>query len=208
MRTPQAVLNSGNMNHLGNAARDAQLGTLLTTLPKVYAGAVSTVTDQIALPDNAKALCILRCFVTAGGAPGFFAAVTGTPAATQCGISPTGDIAFNAADNVTAAEVVYLTQEGEVFEETITVAANVGTFLGTRSSALILSCTATVGGSTGAKTVVARNTVPGAGNCALSPNGLGVTFAAADAVTQCTVRYVSFPNASAASALKTATLGY
>ena len=57
---------------------------------------------------------------------------------------------------------------------------------------MLISANATVGTSTGDKTVVARGSTPAAGNVALDATGVA-EFAAADAVTQATIEYIEFP---------------
>jgi hypothetical protein len=207
MRSIQQILDSGNMNHLGNAARDARLGTLLGLIPKF---ALLTVASNVGvLPDNAKAAAILRCYVTAGTTTGYMTPSNlATPTTGLVGISATGNILFAAADAVTQAQVVYLSHEGEVIEEIVSVASNSGTLLGGRNAFLLLEATSTVGTLTADMTVTARAATPTTGLACLAVTGAAVTFAAADAVTQARVKYIAFPVAGAGTAVKTANLGY
>lgn len=206
-RTAKTILNEGNINRLGSIFRDAKLGTLLNLAPKFVKLAVSS--NVGALPDAAKAAAVLRCYVTAGTTTGYMTPTNlATPTTGLVGISAKGDILFAAADAVESAEIVYLSHEGEVVEETISVASNSGTLLGGKEAFLLIGATSTAGTLTGAFTPVARASTPTTGQAALGVTGKTVVFAAADAVTQATVKYVRFPEIGASVALNTADKNY
>lgn len=206
-RTLKEIFNEGNLNKTQSAMRDAKLGTLLSMIPKFGVFAVSS--NTIALPENAKAAVILRCYATAGTTTGYLTpSDLATPTTGLVGISATGNILFASADAVTAAEVYYLTHEGDVIEETISVTSNSGTLLGSREAFLLLSATQLAGTRTGTTTVVARAATPTTGQSCLGVTGKTVTFAAADAVSSALVKYVRLPAVPAATAMLTADKNY
>lgn len=206
-RTLHTILNEGNLNRLGNAARDAQLGTLLGLTPKLIYSAVAT--NTLVLPDDAKCAAILRCYVTAGTTTGYMTPTNlATPTTGLVGISATGNILFAAADAVTAAQVIYVSHEGVVREEIVSVATNVGTLLGSRQSMLLLEAESLAGTLTGDFTVTARAATPTTGLAALGLTGKTVVFAAADAVTSARIKYVEFPVSGVSALLKSAVANY
>lgn len=206
-RSLKKVLDEGNLNKFQSASRDAQLGKLLSLIPKF--GIFAASSNTIALPDNAKAAAILRCYSTAGTTTGYLTPTDlATPTTGLVGISATGNILFAAADAVTAAEVLYLTHEGEVWEDQIAVASNSGTLLGAREGFLLLSATQLAGTRTGTTTVVARAATPTTGQACLGVTGKTVTFAAADAVTSALVKYVRLPAVPVATAMLTEDKNY
>lgn len=206
-RTSKTILNEGNINRLGSILRDAKLGNLLNLGAKF---AKITVASNVGvLPVEAKAAAILRCYVTAGTTTGYMTPSNlATPTTGLVGISATGDLLFAAADAVTACEVVYVSHEGEVVDDVITVASNSGTLNASREAFLLLSASSTAGTLTGALTVVARAATPTTGQVALGVTGKTITFAAADAVTQAVVRYVRFPESGVSVALNVADKNY
>jgi len=198
-RSLRTVLNESNPNKISDAMKAVRVGDALAVLPRRIAAAV--VAHVLVLPEDAKAAVILQCLVTAGGVTGRFTAVSAdaTPATTECGVNAAGNIQFLAADAVTLAEVVYVPMEGGVVEDLLPVAADVGTFLQSRKAQQLLAVTATAGGAPGVKTLVTlRGATPAAGSCAINLLGTGVVFAAADAITACTARYVAQPGVGGA----------
>lgn len=206
-RTAREILNEGNINRLGSIMRDSEVGNLLNLTPK---SVKLTVASNIGvLPNHAKCAAILRCFVTAGTATGYFTPTNlATPTTTLVGVNPKGDILFAAADAVTAAELIYVSHEGEVVEEVISVASNSGTLLGGKEAMQLLEVTSTVGTLTGAFTPTTRGATPTTGLAALSVTGKAVVFAAADAVTQARVKYVRFLPEGASVRLNVADKNY
>lgn len=193
-RLLRAALNESNPNKLPSAGQAVLLGDALALSTATLASAVAS--DTIVLPDTAKAMQVISCFVTAGGATGFFApALLGVaPAAGEVGVSPAGDVVFNAADAVTAAEVTYLAIEGEVFSETLPVAGSLALIPQSKTARALLACDLTVGIAPGVKTVVLRGSAPAAGEAAISADGIQIDFNAADVVAgSCVVTYVAFP---------------
>jgi hypothetical protein len=180
-RTLLAVLNESNPNKVSDALHAIKAGDAFALLPSFIAAAV--VSDTLVLPTSAKAMSAMSAFATAGGAPGALAFVAGgAPVAGEFSVSASGDIVFAAADAVTAAEVVYFAVQGEVFTETVSVAASAAPFSSGRGGVMLLAASVGVGLSLGAKTPVARGSAPAAGEAALSADGLSVAFNAADVV--------------------------
>jgi hypothetical protein len=146
------------------------------------------------------AMVLLSVYVSAGGATGEFDLLerNDVPAAGDAAINAIGNVAFNAADAVTEAEVSYIPVEGEEFTETIQVTAGgLGTLLQTRHAIQLTAAELLAPAATpGAKVLVLRGTaVPGAGQAALQDGGDTVQFVAAEAGVQCTatVTYLAFP---------------
>lgn len=203
MRTLKDILNKGTLQLLTPAFTKAKLGTLLGLVPT---SAVVVVASNIGvLPATAKARAILRAFSTAGTLTGYLTPTNlATPTTGLIGINQNGDLLFAAADAVTEVEVTYLTHEGEIREEVITVASNSGTLLNSRRAVVLLSATSLAGTLTGALTNVARAATPTTGQAALGVTGKTVTFAAADAVTSALVKYIEYPTLGLSGALNTA----
>lgn len=189
------VLNEGNQNKLGSADQAVQMGNALGLVTRFIKAAV--VANAIVLPDGFKAAAVIRAFATAGGTTGMKTPVLpeGAVAATQVGTTPTGDILFAAADAVTFAEVEYAVLEGAgVFEEDIDVAASALVFPQGRGAVALLSAEVTAGLVLGAKVIEARGSAPAAGDAALTADGLGVAFNAADVIAgKAHVKYVATP---------------
>ena len=208
-RSLKDIFNAFSLNHAAPAAAAAKLGTLLTLAP-ISVNLTSATSSKFTLPTNAKAAAILSAYATAGSVTGKCTPVIGaSPATHEVTITPTGDILFNnATDAVTACQVTYIAEEGEVITESIVVATNAGSLLQSRQARVLISATSTAGTLTGALTPTARGATPTTGLVALNAAGTGIATAAADAVTAATVTYVAFPAAGAASTLKTANQQY
>lgn len=198
-RAVKIVLDESNPSKGWAASQVAKLGSALGIIPRFAQGA--TAADILVLPEGAKAAAILSVYARAGGATGYLAVAARdtTPAIGNAAINPDGDIEFAAADAITDAEVVYMPQEGEIFDEQVLVtAAGVGTLLQGRGAIQVLAAELlTAGGGTpGVKDVIARGTAaPGAGNASLSDDGLSVQFDAVEAGTGGTaqIRYIARP---------------
>jgi hypothetical protein len=209
MRSLKDLFNRLSLNHLAPAANAAQLGTLLCLSP-VTVNLTGATTSKFTLPQNMKAASILSAAVTAGSVTGKCTPViSATPATHEVTITVTGDIQFNnSTDAVTAASVTYIPEEGEVYTELLSVASNAATFLGSRQSRVLLSCTRTAATALGALTVSPQGGGATTGLVALNAAGTGIVTAAADAVTQVSVTYVALPVVGAAATLKTANQSY
>lgn len=201
--TVKAELDKANPSNVPDLQRLALMGRGLAEC--VARTERLTVTANVATPD-VPARQILRCRAVTGGTTGNCTVVAPetTPIATQCAVDPLGRIEFAAADGVTACEVTYIPQEGDlVTGEVIPVTAGgVGTFLNGKACGQIVSAVLNAPAATpGAKTVVARGTaVPGAGNVAVTDAGTTIQFQAAEAAAVCTatVSYYAFPHVGTA----------
>lgn len=197
-RNLRAALNESNPNKLPTASQLLPMGNALSLLSLLAVDAVAS--NVLVLPEEQKAGQVLRAYARTGGAPGYKTVVAPetTPAAGQCAITASGDVAFAAADAVTSAEVIYAPAEGEVFEDTVDVAGSAATLSQSRRALQILSVEVVTGLIPGAKTPVARGSVPAAGEAALNAAGTGVAFNAADVVAgRATIRYRAVPGVGA-----------
>lgn len=195
-RSVRAVLNEGNPNKQGDAAQAVQMGEALALVPRTFRGA--TVNDILVLPEDAKCAAVLSAFGE-GTVPGYKGGVAPgvAPATLFCAPNAAGDILFNAAtDEITDAEVSYLSYEGGIIDEILVVdtGTDIATFLSGRAAAVLISVEALTGAVTGAKTPANRSTAPATTLAAITEDGLGVLFnAATDAVLTCRVRYIAQP---------------
>lgn len=211
-------LDLANPNVIADGMRITKFGSILrasTTflrrkVPAADAGSLATL-QALVLPDDAKALTILRAYARAGtGTAGELAvqAFGATPAAGQVAVAPNGDIVVLAADAWTDLDVVYQPDKYDIGEVTLPAVAHVVTLpaqfaTNTRVVAL-LEAVATVGTSTGKKIVLVPGAgAPAAGQARLNLAKSTVTFAAADAVTQATIK-VALVSAVDVDALLTA----
>lgn len=195
-RTLRTILNEGNPNKLADANRQLQMGEAMALVPRTFRGAL--VTNILVLPETAKCAAVLSAFATAATSEGQKVPdVAGVvPAAGEAAPNAAGDIAFNATDAVTEAEVVYLAFEGAIVEDFLVVdtGTDIATFLGGRAAAVLISAEALTGSVTGAKTPAPRGGAAATTLCALTDDGLGVLFnAATDAVLTARIRYIAQP---------------
>ncbi len=201
--TVREGLNRANPNDLANLNNLARMGDGLALVARHE---IVTVAANIGvLPDTAKAKAVLGCYVQAGAATGYFTAIDtdAAPAAGEVAINPLGNLAFNAADAVTEIEVIYIPVEGRLIEDEIITVANateIGTLLAGKGCTQLVAATLNAPAATpGAKTVVARGTLPaalGAGECAVQDDGHGIGFLAAEvgpADVTATVTYFAQP---------------
>lgn len=196
MRPLRDVLDESNPNKTADANRLLRAGSAAALLPRTARVVVVAGTGVGLLPELAKAAQILRCYVSAGGVTGYFTPLKGdaTPATTQVAISPTGDLLFLAADAVTEAEVVYVGDEGEIFEDVLVVAGSNATLPLGRRAVRLLSAEVLTGLVLGAKAIDDRGTAAGAGEATLSVTGAIAQFNATDVVAgTARVRYIAFP---------------
>lgn len=204
------VINEGNLNKVGNALASGRVGTILKGGRQYFRGAVSAGILTLPVP----AAVILRAIATAGTTLGPktpvipAAGATGVPATTQVTISPTGNASFNVAtDALTAAEVEFIAEEGEVFSEVLAVASNAAVPLASKNVIRLLSATSLAGTLTGALVVDQRGTAPATGHAAAKADGTGFAFNSADAVTSVSVTYIATPGVGATKADAVAALG-
>lgn len=206
--TLKQVMDRANPNTLPDQMRTIKLGQTLgsdvkQTLRKQSADAAGAdpynlaTLDVLKMPDEAKAMTILRAFARAGTAgTGEMAVVAPntTPASGQLAVTPSGDIALLGADAITDVDVEYLPARGDVMEVTGQVAANVLTIpasLTARGVVMAIEVEALTGGSVGDKIILAPGAgAPAAGQARLNIAKSTITFAGADAVTRARVRLV------------------
>lgn len=193
MRTLRAIMDEGNPNKMADAARSLPMGRALSLVPRTYRGAVAG--HILTLPESAKARVLLAAYSVAGTLTGELTPLQrGTAVATtEAAPNASGNILFAAADAVTEAEVVYLAYEGEEVEDLLVVSGDVGTLLNGRAAAVLLEVTSLAGTLTGALTPTTRGATPTTGLAAIQDDPHAIEFAAADAVTSATVRYIAQP---------------
>ncbi len=191
-RSLRTILNEANPTKIASGLQVARVGSLLGQIPVFYKGAVAS--HIMTLPESKRARIVLAAFVTAGSVTGHMTPVTGgAPSTGQVGITATGNLVFATADAVTAAEVYYLTVEGEVIEEVVPVVSHVATPSQNRAALLLLEATALAGTLSGAKTVDFRGAAIATTEAGINLLGTGVVFATADAVTSARIKYVATP---------------
>ena len=184
------TLNRADLNSLADMARGIQFGTILSHIPRTIRAQVP-VANTIALPNNLKAHRIMSAWMRTGSQNTgnlTVAAYGAAPNAGEVGIGANGNILFNNADGVTSVDVVYYPTQGDIVTLDLQVVANVATLPTSIAAVKILSATATVGGVTGACTVLFPAAgAPAATQCRLNVALTTVSFAVADAVTRCTL---------------------
>lgn len=190
-QTLKTAANDANLNTLADVGNALPLGNALANGGQTFKGTV--VANILVLPENMKALGVLSGYAVAGSVTGVLVPVLpgATLATTQVKVTATGDVEFFGTDAVTDAEVVVSIAEGSLVEETVSVVSNVAVMTN-RTGRVLISAEATVGASTGGKTVVLRGVAPAAGEAALTDAGV-VAFEATDAVTQATIKYIQMP---------------
>jgi hypothetical protein len=214
--TLKDMLNKANINELADLLKAAGLGDLARALPvhlyhqaPIAGGTANynlTTEDIIQLPPDAKAAFIFRATGRDGGTVDEFTpqAYGVTPATTQCGVSPCGDIAFiHATDAVTDVDVAYLPMKGDVVEGTFTVSTGVLTLPKAWTDAgvsLLMEAEALTGTITGKKIVLVPLAGGGAGlpattKAQLTSKKTTVSFNnATDAVTSARVKCLIGPS--------------
>jgi hypothetical protein len=196
MTTLRQALTNSNPNSLGPNFQTLDAGQAMLAIARTYRGAVTS--NKIVLPEDGKAARILHCYgmgTTSGFKTPLAVGSNTAPATTECSVNGQGDITFAAADAITTAYVVYVPYQGyQVYEDTVDVASNLGTLLGSRRAAVLLGATSLAGTLTGVFTPVNRGAAPttGLANISVADDGK-IQFAAADAVTRATVRYLAVP---------------
>lgn len=189
-RPLREVGNEGNPNKVGVFNQSVRIGSALK-LGASTVGSFAVVNNEIVLPDGMKALVVIFALATVGTSAGQKTPVLGgSPSAGEVGITPTGDIVFNATDAVTAAEVTYTVSEGDVVDFSSIVPASGNVLLGATDSARLL-LSATVDGNS--RTVVARGSAPGVGEVSVGALGGLIQFNAADDGLVAELSYVQFP---------------
>jgi len=193
-RALRVSANEGLQPKLGAVAQSVRAGDAWTGCRMAVTGLVPDANEVSALPDGFKASMVLKAYAAAGAATGELAYVTGgAPAAGEISTTPDGNLVTNAADAVTSLEAAYMTYDGQVVTDVVTVTASVATFNASRAAYALISATVDAGVIPGAKTVVARGTAaPAAGQVAVQDDPTTVNFNAADVVNgSATLVYVA-----------------
>lgn len=199
--TIKQAINRADPNTLADELRSLGFGDILRALPtslRRKATALATglhpATEfAIILPNDAKAETIITAYARAGaGAPGPLTVVAGVPAAGQCAVAPNGDLVFAAADAWTSVDALYQPVKADVFEFTGPVDPLTGIMAlpvpaTTPGVVSLLSATALVGTTTGAKQVVANGAVPAVTLANMNAAKTQVQFAVADAVSSASI---------------------
>jgi hypothetical protein len=200
-RSTADILDEGGIGKIPPAMATGRVGTILKGQRQYFRGTVTA--GILTLPTPAAV--ILRAIATAGTTLGPktpvipAAGATGVPATTQVTISPTGNASFNVStDALTAAEVEYLAETGQVFSEVLAVASNTGVPLASKNVIRLLSATSLAGTLVGALVVDQRGTAPATGHAAAKADGTGFAFNSSDAVTSVSVTYVATPGVGTA----------
>lgn len=214
MTTLKDKLNAANPQELADLLRTCKLGEMIRELP-CYKHSQAPAADGyslatlhvVKLPDDAKASNVFRATGKAGGVTGEYAPQSygTTPATGQCAVTPSGDLAFLAADAVTSVDFTYLPEQGEVYEATFDVATNAITIPAALAARVkfMMEAEATTAGSTGKKIILAPGAgAPAAGQARLNVAKTTVTFAAADAVTKARVKFLLAPSQDLSAALE------
>jgi len=190
-QTLQTGLNSLSANQVADGTRIVKLGNALSRGGLTLSQAVVSDIMVLAVPATA----VVSCYATAGGAPGVKSPVVFSAlAAGSVAVNPAGDLEFDNADGVTAAEVVYIGAEGDLITEQLTVTASSATLLQSRSAAVLRSVTVDVGVVLGAKAVGPRGAAPALGIANIDNAGTAITFNAGDVVNgTATVSYIAQP---------------
>jgi hypothetical protein len=156
--------------------------------------------ESVGLPAFARASSILRATVRAGGVTGELTPVAFgvTPATTQIGVAPNGEIVVLAADLITDMDVTFVPESGEVYDlpeiEVATHVATLPTFVTSRGVALLIEAEALTGTATGKKIILIPGAgAPAAGQARLNIAKSTVTFAVADAVTKARLKLLIVP---------------
>lgn len=211
------LINQGDPNHLGDQFRALALGDVIRASPTFLrkkapvanAGVLATLLALV-LPDDAKGLSIFRATARAGTVTGELTPVAYgvTPTTGQIAVAPNGDIVTLAADAITDLDCFYLPEKYDLYELTLPVATHVATIpaaFTAKGVSLLLEAIALAGTATGKKIILAPGAgAPAAGQARLNVAKSTVTFAAADAVTSCTIKF-AVACAVDADALLTAT---
>lgn len=194
--TLKDTINAASPLILPSALQSIKFGDVLRSLPTklvAIAPAASPYVDATvavaAVPDDAKAAAVFAVYAkVGGGTAGPLALHTAYPPITNTyAISPTGDLAFLAADAWTSLDALYLPDQYDIVEMTVSVTPASGACALPASVPpmfFILEAEALAGGSTGKKIIDAPGTASAAGHARFTSTAkAGVSFAVADAVT-------------------------
>jgi streptogramin lyase len=91
-----------------------------------------------------------------------------------------------------------------VLTKTLPVISDLATLPSGSRAAILIAATSNAGTLTGALAVEARGSTPATGEANITDAGTQIEFAAADAVTECTVTYVQQPDSGGDVGVNTA----
>lgn len=205
--TLKTALDRADPNVLADILRSLGFGDMVRALPTYLRGqnpntnaadpSVLGTLQSLLVPEDARAVNILRATARAGTAAAGELSVQAfgtTPSTGQIAVAPNGQIVVLASDAWTNLDVVYTPEKGDlVVGLTLTVASNVATiptaYTGNPPNViLLLAANATTATATGQKIILVPGSgAPSAGQCRLNLAKTTITFASADAVTQCSV---------------------
>jgi hypothetical protein len=192
---------------LADALATVKIGSVVRALPtflrarNMVAQAVSpyqlATLQTLTLPDDAKALTILRAYArtaTAGAGVLTVAAAGATPTTGQIAVAPNGDIVTLAADAITSLDVVYQPDKYDTITLTLPAVAATGVaaipaaFTG-KGIVTLLEGEGLVGTTLGKKIVLVPSaSATATGNVHLDVAKATVMFAIADALTSVRVK--------------------
>jgi hypothetical protein len=175
----------------------------------VKRGVFSVSGDVLTLPETVRCTAILRCFATKGISTGYktFSAAKEAPTSGNVGINPVGNPRFASSDGVTEAQLIWVAQEGPIFEDIVPISSNLGTFLNGRYAGIPLQVVSLTGTLKAEMAIVERGTIPTTGQVSLSTDARSIVFAAADAVSLARIRYSDFPIQNSSYLFETTKLG-
>jgi len=195
----KSILNLANPSVLADLLRKIKVGDVLRSMnaslfSKLPAadGSQLAVLFAIVLPEDAKALHIVRAYAktgTAGVGELTVVAYGVTPASGEIAVAPNGDIVTLAADALTSVDLTYTPAVQDVKEMLLPVAA--GVLLLPAGVLSVLEATVTkvsAGLATGKKVVLVPGAAPAAGEAALTLAKDEVLFAVADNATEALVK--------------------
>jgi len=198
----KANLNAAQPNTISDGLRTARIGSLLSQTTRFRDASVSA--NIMVLPDDAKAIQVIAAFASAGANTSTKSVVGSsfTLAQGEVQVTDSGDIRFFGTDAVTQAEVYYITSEGEVTTETLTIASSVGFFASGRKGVEVLSAVVISGVTVGeVLTPDARGASPPLGAVSLATGGTAVTVNASNIVDgSLRVTYKATPGQGTATA--------
>lgn len=188
------ALNEGNLNRVDAMLQAARLGDVAAnTTRQILNQTVTGAGTRIALAEDRKAIAVVAGFDITNGVLLTPAPIGSAVGAAGISVHPNGDISFHGADNIAAADVLYVSPDAEVEEfAVVAVVASVATIPQTKR-AWVLTVVEILTGIdvqviNGAGIAI-RGSAPADNTVALNAAGTGVVFNAGDVVTgTCRIR--------------------
>jgi hypothetical protein len=206
--TLKSALNRGQVQSLPEAAQLMAFGHIIRSLPvskwnqaPLAAAAnpwVNATSVSLNLPDDAKALNIVRAYARVGTGTAAQLTVSADastdPGAGDCSISPNGDILFHGADAWTAVDVHYQPRKTATAILQLSAASNSATLPTSQNGAtavydLLMEVQSTAGTTLGNLKITApASTNTTSGTACLNLAKTAILFDSADAVTGVSVK--------------------